>query len=68
MNLPNFVNFAPFNQLRHRMRTDKFGTFDLNAARNRVPGFEPLKAKAVQAECEDDDASTAETDDGAGRS
>jgi hypothetical protein len=35
MNLPNFINFEPFNLLRHRMRTIKLGDFDLDRFRRK---------------------------------
>ena len=33
MNLPNFINFEPFNLLRHKMRILKLGDFDLERYR-----------------------------------
>lgn len=33
MNLPNFINFEPFNLLRHKMRILKLGDFDLDRYR-----------------------------------
>lgn len=32
MNLPNFVNFEPFNKLRRDMRASKLGRFELPAS------------------------------------
>lgn len=33
MNLPNYINFDPFNKLRRQMHAQSLGKFDINAAR-----------------------------------
>lgn len=38
MNLPNFVNFEPFNKLRRDMRASKLGHFQLGGDKAAKPG------------------------------
>lgn len=37
MNLPNFINFDPFNKLRRQMRTNKLGHYSLEDWRKKQP-------------------------------
>lgn len=37
MNLPNFINFEPFNRLRNKMGTIKLGKFEAKMSPSRTP-------------------------------
>ena len=36
MNLPNFINFEPFNQLRRAMRSNKLGHYEFRASTGKA--------------------------------